>query len=103
MLDLTDYTYRDILSQNDRVIVYCWADWCSPCKVFAPTYKEAEQENAGVIFTKVNVDEQVDLARRLNVKAVPTILFYYKNQLRDTIIGTTTKEDIKNRVQRIYV
>ncbi|GJQ43680.1 MAG: thioredoxin [Ignavibacteriaceae bacterium] len=103
MLDLTEYTYCDVLGQNDNVIVYCWADWCSPCKMFAPIFKEVENESAGIVFTKVNVDEQAHLTMKLNVRSIPTILFYKKGQLRDTIIGATSKDDLLKRIKSIYV
>ncbi len=103
MIDVSEYTYRDILSNNDNVIIYCWADWCAPCKAFAPIYKEISVEHAGITFGKLNVEEQSNLQTKLNVRAIPTILFYKKGQLMDTVLGATSKEDLTNRIKRIYV
>ena len=103
MVEASEYTFRDLVGTNNNVIVYCWAEWCSPCKAFAPIYKEVSEEHAGIIFTKLNVEEQPNLQNKLNVRAIPTILFYKKGQLMDMVLGATSKEDLTNRIKRIYV
>jgi len=101
-IEITEFTYRDFLKNTDNVIIYCWADWCAPCKLFAPIYKEVSLEHPGVVFTKLNTEEQSNLQVKLNVQAIPTILFYKKGQLMDVILGATSKEDLTNRIKRVY-
>ena len=103
MEEITEFTYRDFLKGTDNVVIYCWADWCAPCKAFAPIYKEVSSEHPGVVFAKLNTEEQSNLQVKLNVQAIPTILFYKKGQLMDVILGATSKEDLTNRIKRIYV
>jgi thioredoxin len=103
MINATEYTYNDMLKNNDNVIIYCWADWCAPCKAFGPVYKEVSQENVGILFTKLDVDEQPTLKNKLNVQSIPTVLFYKKGQLMDVVVGATSKEDLNNRIKRVYV
>lgn len=102
LTEISEFTYRDFLKSNDNVIIYCWAEWCAPCKFFAPIYKEVSLEHPGAVFAKLNTEEQSNLQVKLNVQAIPTILFYKKGQLADVILGATSKEDLTNRIKRVY-
>lgn len=102
MIEISEYTYVDLLRNNDNVIIYCWAEWCKPCKSFAPIYKETSLENSGIVFCKMNTEEQPTLQNKFNIRAVPTVLFYKKGELRDALVGATTKEDLNNRIKKLY-
>jgi len=102
MIEISDYTLIQILQQNNNLIIDCWAEWCGPCKAFDPIFKEITEENTSISFAKVNVDECPDASRKLDVKAIPTILFFKNGNLVDRIVGTTSKEDMINRIRKHY-
>lgn len=59
------------------VLVDFWADWCAPCKMFAPIFeKAAEKMDSTAVFAKVNVDECEELALKYSVMSIPTVIVF---------------------------
>ena len=59
----TGDTFRDLILENDIVLVDFWAAWCGPCRMFAPVFEKASQKHQDVVFAKVDTEaEQSDSA-----------------------------------------
>ena len=75
-IDVTDDTFQDTVTQDGIVFVDVWADWCSPCKQFAPTYEKISEKHADVTFTKLDFDANQEVVRGLGVQAIPTLMAF---------------------------
>lgn len=75
-IDVTDDTFQETVTQDGIVFVDVWADWCSPCKQFAPTYEKASEKHTDVTFAKLDFDANQQVARGLGVQAVPTLIAF---------------------------
>lgn len=75
-IDVTDDTFQDTVAQDGIVFVDVWADWCSPCKQFAPTYEKISEKHADVTFTKLDFDANQEVVRGLGVQAIPTLMAF---------------------------
>jgi len=77
------FDYNDpqaVYTGKSPIVVDCYADWCGPCRMLAPTVEElAEQYNGEVIFYKLNVDNAKELSRALEIRSIPTILYIKPN------------------------
>ena len=75
-VELNKENFKDLIDQNGTVIVDFWAPWCAPCRSFAPTYEAASERHQGVVFAKVNTEEQQQLAAAFNIRSIPTLMLF---------------------------
>ena len=102
-LNLNDSNFDKEVTQSEQpVLVDFWAEWCGPCKMISPLIDEIAKEKAGSIkVAKVNVDENQGLSMKYNVRAIPALLFFKNGQLRDQIVGMTSKKDLLGRLEAL--
>ena len=75
MIHFTKDNFEDEVIRSDRpVVIDFWAEWCGPCRMFAPTFEAVAEEMPDIKFGKVNVDEQPELAQQFRVMSIPTII-----------------------------
>ena len=80
-LELNTDNFQQTINDNANVIVDFWAPWCAPCRAFAPTFEAASEKQPGIIFAKVNTEEQQDIAAAFNIRSIPTLMVF-----RDQVI-----------------
>lgn len=81
------------------VIVDFWAPWCGPCKAIAPILEKLATElGEKAKICKINVDENKEIAEKFKIQAIPTILIFKENEIADTVVGLTSKEDLKAKI-----
>ncbi|CAN5786715.1 thioredoxin [soil metagenome] len=73
---LTKETFNEIIADNDTVIVDFWAEWCGPCRSFAPTFEQASNEHEDIVFGKVDTEDQQDLAGAFGIRSIPTLMVF---------------------------
>ena len=102
-ITLNESNFERELTQDDKpMIVDFWAEWCGPCKMIAPLLDEIAREKAGAVkVAKVNIDDNQSLSFKYNIQAIPALLFFKNGQLRDQVIGITSKKDLLNRLEAL--
>ncbi len=80
-LELNAENFQQTINDNATVIVDFWAPWCAPCRGFAPTFEAASEKQPGLVFAKVNTEEQQEIAGAFSIRSIPTLMIF-----RDQII-----------------
>ena len=80
-IDVTKDTFGDIIQSNETVLVDFWAEWCGPCRSFAPTFEAMSEKYPDIVFAKVDTEDQQELAGAFNIRSIPTLMVF-----RDQII-----------------
>ena len=100
IIDLTKENFQAEVTKSDKpVLVDFWAVWCGPCQMMAPILHELETEMPDVQIGKVNVDEQMDLARQFRVDSIPTLIIFKNGQEVQRMVGVTSKEELKDALK----
>jgi thioredoxin 1 len=78
----------DLINNNKVVIVYYHAEWCGPCKTFAPEFNDLAQKylNKGVLFLKEDVDNAYETP--VNITGVPCFHFYHRTNFQNKMTVT---------------
>ena len=85
----------EVLKADLPVLVDFWATWCAPCRMLGPVVEEvAEETEGGAIVGKINVDDEMDLARKYRVASIPTLIVFKNGQEVNRSVGVVEKEDI---------
>lgn len=84
----------EVLESKKTVIIDFWAAWCGPCQMLSPVVDEIAAENPDIKVGKVNVDDQVDLAKEFHILSIPTLCIFKNGQLIHRSTGVQPKESI---------
>ncbi len=75
-IKLTADNFKDTINSHDIVIVDFWAEWCGPCRSFAPTFEAASEKYPDIAFAKVNTEEEREMAAGFNIRSIPTLMVF---------------------------
>lgn len=93
---------REVLNTMQPVLVEFWAGWSDPCKAMAPMLKSLAEDHAPPVkFARVNVEDHEKLAEQCGVRAVPTLLLFNQGGLKDQIIGRTTEQTLRSKLESL--
>jgi len=73
---LTADTFEPTVSGDGIVLVDFWADWCGPCKMFAPIYQGASEQHDDIVFGSVDTEAEQGLAGSLQISSIPTLMAF---------------------------
>ncbi len=94
--DLTDSTFdEEVNGAVELVVVDFWAEWCGPCKLISPVLEELASEHPDTLrVTKLNVDDNPDIARRFEIMSIPTLMLFKDGVAKKRLIGAKGKQQL---------
>ena len=102
-LELNDANFKEIVSTVDKpVLVDFWATYCGPCRMLSPIVDEISKEFEGkAIVAKCNTDDATEAPMEYRIRTIPTLLFFKNGELKDKIVGATTKAVIVEKLNAL--
>ena len=95
MIAITKENYNEMVVSSDRpVLIDFWATWCGPCRMIAPIVEEIAAERSDIIVGKIDVDEEVELAKQFRIVSIPTLVLMKGGEIAATLVGYRPKADI---------
>lgn len=100
--EVTDDSFQsDVLDSEQPVLVDFWAAWCAPCRMLAPTIEQIASDYEGrARVVKLNVDDNAEVSARYNIKGIPTLLLFKEGEVKDQIVGATSKDNIARMIDK---
>lgn len=74
--NLTAETFVPAIEENGTVVIDWWAEWCRPCKQFAPVFDTASEKYPDITFAKIDTDAEQDLATQAGITGIPTLMVF---------------------------
>ena len=100
-VEVTDANFDEFVKNNPKVVVDCWAAWCAPCRMLAPTIDELASEKPDVKFAKLDVDKNRAVPSKYGIMSIPTLLYFKDGQLVDKTLGALPKMAIESKIAKL--
>lgn len=93
---LNDASFFRYIEKNDLpIVVDFWADWCGPCKAFAPVFSTVAAESENILFAKVDTQDAQQVAAEAGIRSIPTLIFFHKGEEIDRVSGALREPQLK--------
>lgn len=101
--ELSTANFIETIKTTRYVFIDFYADWCGPCKMLSPIIDQIAEEykDRNILFAKVNIDRNQDVARSLDIQSIPTLIIYRLGKIENTLVGYRPKPDIKRMIDDV--
>jgi len=101
-MEISGKELQEKISNNEKVIVEFWAEWCGPCRMMKPVFERAESNNdTEVQMYTMDIDQNRDYVQTLGIRSIPAVKVFSNGNVTDTFVGVMNEEKIKSLVNNL--
>jgi thioredoxin 1 len=102
VINVTDATFdAEVIKSDKPVLVDFWAPWCGPCVQLGPVIDQIADATVGrAKVTKVNIDDNAEIAARYRIRAIPALLLFKGGEVAEQL-STRSKSDIVAKLEAL--
>lgn len=99
--ELTESTFADVLADNEIVFVDWWAEWCAPCRAFAPVFEQVAEQHPDLVFAKVDTEANPALSGSAGIRSIPTLMVFREQVLLFSQPGVLPADALEDLVTQV--
>jgi thioredoxin len=99
--EITKDTFNDTINNNNIVLVDWWAEWCGPCRSFAPVFNEASEKHTDIVFGKIDTETQPELAAMARITSIPTLMVFREGILIFSQAGALPTSSLEELIGKV--
>ncbi len=100
-VDITAQSFEETIEKNDIVIVDFWAEWCGPCKSFAPIYDTVSEKHDDIVFGKIDTETEQELAGHFQIRSIPTLMIFREQVVIFSQPGMLNAEQLEDVISKV--
>lgn len=93
--------FKEKVETSGITFVDWWAEWCGPCRAFAPTYEKVAEANPDITFAKVDTEAEQELAGSFQIRSIPTLMIFRDGILLFSQPGALPKSALEELVGKV--
>lgn len=98
--NITSNQFEALINENQLVFIDFWAAWCAPCKQFSHVYEKVSDQFPSIVFAKVNIEEQLELAELFEVRSIPHLMIFKEGIVIYSDAGNMSESTLKELAQQ---
>ena len=87
MTEITTEKLIELQTENKKILLEIYGDWCAPCRMLMPKLESIEEKYSDISFLKMNIDKNKPFIDEMGIRSIPFVMFYDGKKLIDTIVG----------------
>jgi thioredoxin 1 len=100
-IEITADNFEGTVTKDGIVLLDFWAEWCGPCKRFAPVFEAAAEKHPDITWGKIDTEAQQELAGALRITSIPTLMVFRDAVLVFRQAGALPAQALEQLVEQV--